>query len=126
MKPNGGADDCLGKGRSGLEADLMQQVLARENLRRAWEQVRANRGAPGIDGMTVKELNGHLLQHWPKIHGKLMAGTYVPSPGRRGEIPKPNGGTRGPGIPTGLDRFTQEVLLQVMGPTRGPRFREHS
>jgi hypothetical protein len=76
--------------------------------------------------MTTEELNGHLLKHWPKIHGKLMAGSYVPSPVRRVEIPKPNGGKRMLGIPTVMDRFIQQMLLQAMTPIWEPRFSEHS
>jgi RNA-directed DNA polymerase len=86
----------------------------------------ANQGAPGIDGMRTEELNGHLLQHWPKIHGKLLAGTYVPSPVRRVEIPKPSGGTRMLGIPTVLDRFIQQMILLAMTPIWEPKFSEHS
>jgi RNA-directed DNA polymerase len=71
---------------------------------------------PGIDGMTVEEWNGHRLQHWPKIPGKWMAGTYVPSPVRRVEIAKPSGGTRKLGIPTVLDRIIQQRILQAMTP----------
>jgi len=76
--------------------------------------------------MQTKELNGHLLRHWPKIHAKLLAGTYVPSPVKRVEIPKPNGGTRMLGIPTVLDRFIQQMLLLAMTPIWEPRFSEHS
>lgn len=104
----------------------MEEVVSPENYGQALKAVIANQGAPGIDGMTVKELNGHLLRHWPKIQAKLMAGTYVPSPVRRVEIPKPNGGTRTLGIPTVLDRFIQQMLLQAMTPIWEPRFSEHS
>jgi len=104
----------------------MEEVVSPENYGKALQAVIANKGAPGIDGMTVKELNGHLLRHWPKIHAKLMAGTYVPSPVRRVEIPKPNGGTRTLGIPTVLDRFIQQMILQAMTPIWEPRFSEHS
>ena len=76
--------------------------------------------------MTTAELSGHLLRHWPKIQGKLMAGTYVPSPGKRVEIPKPNGGKRMLGIPTVPDRFIQQMLLQALTPIWEPRFSEHS
>jgi len=81
----------------------MEEVVSPENYGKALRAVIANQGAPGIDGMQTKELNGHLLRHWPKIHAKLLAGTYVPSPVKRVEIPKPNGGTRMLGIPTVLD-----------------------
>lgn len=78
----------------------MEEVVSPENFRKALAAVTANQGAPGIDGMTTEELSGHLLQHWPKIQAKLMAGAYTPSPVRRVKIPKPNGGTRMLGIPT--------------------------
>ena len=76
--------------------------------------------------MRTEELNGHRLRHWPKIHGKLLAGTYVPSPVRRVEIPKPIGGVRMLGIPTVLDRFIQQMILQAMTPIWEPEFSEHS
>lgn len=104
----------------------MEEVVSPESYGKALKAVIANGGAPGVDGMKTEELNGHLLKHWPKIHSKLMAGTYVPSPVRRVEIPKPNGGTRMLGIPTVLDRFIQQMLLQAMTPIWEPQFSEHS
>jgi RNA-directed DNA polymerase len=106
--------------------NLMEEVVSPENYGQALRAVIANQGAAGIDGMKTEELNGHLLKHWPKIHGKLMAGTYTPSPVRRVEIPKPNGGTRMLGIPTVMDRFIQQLLLLAMTPIWEPRFSEHS
>jgi RNA-directed DNA polymerase len=106
--------------------NLMEEVVGPENYGKALKAVIANKGAPGIDGMKTEELNGHLLKHWPKIHAKLMAGTYTPSPVRRVEIPKPNGGKRMLGIPTVLDRFIQQMLLLAMTPIWEPRFSEHS
>jgi group II intron reverse transcriptase/maturase len=107
--------------------NLMEEVVSPENYGKALKAVIANDGSPGIDGMKAEELNGHLLKHWPKIHAKLMAGTYVPSPVRRKEIRKENGGgTRMLGIPTVLDRFIQQMLLQAMTPIWEPRFSEHS
>lgn len=104
----------------------MEEVVSPENYGKALKAVIANEGAPGIDGMKTEELKGHLLKHWPKIHGKLMAGTYTPSPVRRVEIPKPNGGKRMLGIPTVMDRFIQQMVLQAMTPIWEPRFSEHS
>ena len=104
----------------------MEEVVSPENYGKALKAVIANQGAPGIDGMKTEELNGHLLKHWPKIQAKLMAGTYTPSPVRRVEIPKPNGGKRMLGIPTVLDRFIQQMLLQAMTPIWEPRFSENS
>jgi group II intron reverse transcriptase/maturase len=106
--------------------NLMAEVVGPENYGKALQAVIANRGAPGIDGMKTEELNGHLLKHWPKIQAKLMAGTYTPSPVRRVEIPKPNGGKRMLGIPTVLDRFIQQMFLLAMTPIWEPRFSEHS
>jgi group II intron reverse transcriptase/maturase len=106
--------------------NLMEEVVKPENYGKALKAVIANDGAPGIDGMKAKELNGHLLKHWPKIHAKLMAGTYVPAPVRRKEIEKPGGGTRMLGIPTVMDRFIQQMLLQAMTPIWEPQFSQHS
>jgi len=74
--------------------NLMEEVVSPENYGKALKAVIANKGSPGIDGMTTEELNGHLLKHWPKIHAKLMEGSYVPSPVKRKEIRKESGGTR--------------------------------
>jgi RNA-directed DNA polymerase len=106
--------------------NLMEAVVNPENYGKALKAVVGNKGAPGIDGMTTGELSEHLEKHWPKIQGKLMTGTYVPSPVRRVEIPKPNGGKRMLGIPTVLDRFIQPLLLQVMTPIWEPQFSQHS
>jgi len=104
----------------------MEQVVADENCGRALEAVQRNRGAAGIDRMPSSELEAHLQAHWEKIRAKLLAGTYVPSPVRRVEIPKPSGGTRKLGIPTVLDRFIQQLLLNVLTPIFEPLFSEHS
>ena len=77
----------------------MEEVVSAENYGKALKAVIANKGAPGIDGMTTEELNGHLQKHWPKIQDKLMAGTYVPTPVRRKDIDKQGGGKRKLGIP---------------------------
>jgi RNA-directed DNA polymerase len=105
---------------------LMEQVVTDENCARALAAVKRNKGAAGIDRMTTRELENHLQAHWAKIRAKLLAGTYVPSPVRKVEIPKPNGGTRTLGIPTVQDRFIQQLLLQVMTPIFDPAFSEHS
>ena len=106
--------------------DLMDQVVGDENLAAAMKAVKRNRGAAGIDHMKTTELEGHLQAHWPKIRSKLLEGTWVPSPVRRVEIPKPNGGTRQLGIPTVVDRVIQQMLLQVLTPIFEPLFSEHS
>ena len=100
-----------------MHEELMEQVVTQENATAAWQAVKRNAGAPGIDGMTTEQLRDHVRQHWENIRLKLLAGTYVPSPVRRMEIPKPNGGgVRLLGIPTVLDRWIQQMLLQVLQP----------
>lgn len=93
---------------------LMEKVVERDNLLAALRNVKRNRGAPGVDGMTVKELPEYLKRQWPKIRRQLVSGTYVPLPVRRVEIPKPGGGIRQLGIPSVLDRFIQQALMQVL------------
>ena len=106
---------------------LMEEVLRRENLIRALRRVRSNKGAPGIDGMTVEELTAYLKEHWTRIREELLEGGYEPQPVRRVEIPKPNGGgVRSLGIPTVLDRLIQQAILQVLSPIFDPYFSESS
>lgn len=93
---------------------LMARVLERENLKRALKRVIHNKGAPGIDGMTVEQFPGYLKHHWPTLKHQLQTGTYHPQAVRRVSIPKPNGGERHLGIPTVTDRFIQQALLQVL------------
>jgi len=105
----------------------MEEVGERENLKRALQRVKANKGSPGIDGMTVEELSGYLEQHWPAIREQLLSGTYAPQPVRRVEIAKlDGGGMRKLGIPTTLDRFVQQAVLQVLQRQWDPTFSEHS
>jgi RNA-directed DNA polymerase len=106
--------------------NLMEEVVTDENCGRALGAVTRNKGAAGIDRMTTKELENHLQAHWEKIRAKLLDGTYVPSPVRRVEIPKPSGGTRMLGIPTVQDRFIQQMLLQALTPIFDPKFSESS
>lgn len=106
--------------------DLLEQVLEVGNLRRALHQVRRNQGAPGIDGMTVDDLGEYLKTHGPTIQAAVLEGTYAPQPVRRTEIPKPGGGTRNLGIPTVLDRFIEQALLQVLQEAWDPTFSERS
>ncbi len=105
---------------------LTEEVCQRANLSEALRQVQANKGSPGIDGMTVDELPEHLSEHWPAIRAQLLSGTYRPQPVKRVEIPKPDGGVRKLGIPTVLDRFTQQAVLQVLQRRWDPTFSEHS
>lgn len=94
---------------------LLEEVLRRENLKKAYNRVRSNKGAPGIDGMTVDDLGPYLKEHWPRRKEEIRNGTYQPQPVRRVDIPKPGGkGTRMLGIPTVLDRFIQQAILQVL------------
>ncbi len=79
---------------------LMEEICERENCKQAWSRVKANKGSPGIDGMTVEKLPDYLKQHWPEIREQLLSGTYKPQPVKRVEIPKPDGGIRKLGIPT--------------------------
>lgn len=105
---------------------LMERVLDRVNMERALKRVLANKGAGGVDGMTVDELKPHLVTHWQGIRKRLMNGTYKPSPVRCVEIPKPDGGMRQLGIPTVLDRLIQQAVLQVLTPIFDPAFSESS
>jgi RNA-directed DNA polymerase len=96
---------------------------ANEALQR---RVKANKGAPGVDAMTVDQLGDYLKQHWPAIREQLLSGTYRPKPVKRVEIPKPDGGVRKLGIPTVLDRFLQQAVMQVLQQRRDPEFSDHS
>jgi group II intron reverse transcriptase/maturase len=109
-----------------MHEELMEQVVTQENATAAWLAVKRNGGAPGIDGMTTRQLRDHVRAHWETIRAKLLAGTYVPSPVRRVEIPKPNGGVRLLGIPTVLDRWIQQMLLQVLQAIFDPTFSAQS
>ena len=101
-------------------------MLERANLQRALQQVRQNKGAPGLDGMSVEALPDYLRHHWPEIRAQLEAGRYRPQPVKRVEIPKPDGKTRPLGIPTVLDRFIQQAIAQVVSAQWEPHFHRHS
>lgn len=105
---------------------LMEEVCERRNLEQALKRVMANKGGPGMDGMTVQKLPDYLKRHWPKIREQLLAGTYQPQPVKRVEIPKPDGGVRKLGVPTALDRFIQQAILQVLQCRWDRTFSEHS
>ena len=113
-----------GNERTGLA--LLQAMLTRENLLRAFKRVRANKGAAGVDGLDIDQTSRHLVTMWPVIREQLLAGTYRLSPVRRVTIPKPDGGERELGIPTVTDRLIQQALLQVLQPILDPTFSEHS
>jgi RNA-directed DNA polymerase len=99
-----------------LAQTIMEEVVEAANLRRALKRVRSNKGSPGVDGMTTKELLAYLKEAWPRVKEELLAGTYQPQPVKRVEIPKPGGGVRALGIPTVVDRFIQQAILQVLTP----------
>jgi len=105
---------------------LWEGIFSRDNLIAALARVRRNKGASGVDGMTVEELPEHLKVHWPSIRAKLEAGTYQPNPVRRVEIPKEGGGVRLLGIPTVLDRLIQQAMHQVLSPLFEREFSDHS
>jgi group II intron reverse transcriptase/maturase len=121
------APTAQGDERSGLETrSLLDRVVEGGNLRRALKRVQQNKGSPGVDGLTVEELPAYLRQHWPVIREQLLTGRYQPSVVKRVEIPKPGGGMRMLGIPTVLDRFIQQAVLQVLQPLIDPTFSESS
>ena len=105
---------------------LMEEVCQRGNLWKALKRVQANKGSPGVDGMTIDELPGLLKEHWPVVREQLLRGTFEPRPVRRVEIPKPGGGVRKLGIPTVLDRLVQQALLNVLQRRWDPTFSEGS
>ena len=118
-------------GERGIESpaiaeQLMEEVCGRENCKQALKRVKANKGSAGVDGMTVQQLPEYLKQHWPVIREQLLNGTYEPQPVRRVEIPKPDGGVRKLGIPTVLDRFIQQAVMQVLQGKWDRTFSDHS
>jgi RNA-directed DNA polymerase len=114
-----------GDERSGA-SDLMGKVVSRPNLQAALKRVRKNKGSPGIDGMRVEELSDHLRENWPGLREQLLCGRYRPALVKQQLIPKSGGGMRKLGIPTVLDRFIQQALLQVLQPMFDPSFSQHS
>jgi RNA-directed DNA polymerase len=127
--PREGTESFTAKGETESPAraeQLMEEVCGRENCQQALRRVKANKGSPGIDGMTVAELPDYLKQHWPAIRERLLSGTYQPQPVRRVEIAKPDGGVRKLGIPTVLDRMIQQAVMQVLQSKWDPTFSEHS
>jgi RNA-directed DNA polymerase len=108
-------------------AELIEKVLRRENMRTAFERVVRNGGAPGVDGVTVKDLGDFCRAHWPRIRKEILEGRYRPQPVRRVEIPKPSGdGVRTLGIPTVMDRMIQQAIAQVLTPIFDPSFSDAS
>jgi RNA-directed DNA polymerase len=107
-------------------ADLLEQILDPHNLQRAWKRVKANGGAPGMDGMTIRTFPEFARRNWQRIRTCLLAGTYHPAPVLRVFIPKPNGELRPLGVPTVLDRVIQQAIAQVLTPLFDPHFSTHS
>ena len=108
------------------EAGLWTEIFSRENLMRAMERVMKNGGSPGVDGMKVEQLPGHMKENWSRIWTKLTSGSYQPSPVKRVEIAKKSGGMRQLGIPTVQDRVIQQAIQQVLREVYEPSFSENS
>jgi RNA-directed DNA polymerase len=123
-----GEDEGRHDGKNGnpQEQSMMERILAPENLAEAWKRVKANQGAPGIDGMTVEAFPAFCREHWLRIRQAIEEGTYNPAPVRRVFIPKRDGSQRPLGVPTVLDRVIQQAVAQVLRPVFEPTFSEHS
>jgi RNA-directed DNA polymerase len=121
-----GAHRALKQDEAVINEDLLDAVLASDNLQRAWRRVKANKGAPGIDGVTIADFPAHAREHWPAQREQIRQGRYQPQPVRRVEIPKPDGGKRLLGIPTVSDRVVQQAIAQVLTPIFEPTFSESS
>lgn len=111
---------------STAEMQQMERIVAPSNLREALKRVQRNDGGPGVDGMTVEQLPAFLKKNWPQLRKQLLAGKYRPSTVRAYELRKPEGGTRTLGIPTVLDRFIQQAVLQVLQPEWDSTFSDGS
>ncbi|MCI1550764.1 MAG: group II intron reverse transcriptase/maturase, partial [Lachnospiraceae bacterium] len=104
------------KERDSAEPDILGRILAKDNLNRAYKRVKANKGAPGVDGMTIEEALPWLKEHGNELIDRIRNGNYTPQPVRRVEIPKPDGGIRKLGIPTVIDRIIQQAIAQQLMP----------
>src|SRR5699024_2082978 len=105
---------------------MLERILSRENLLLALERVEKNKGSHGVDKMPVESLREYFVVHWHTLKGEILAGTYIPNPVRRVEIPKPNGGVRKLGIPTVIDRLLQQAIAQVLTQIYDPTFSHQS
>ena len=114
------------KERDSAEPDLLGRILEKDNLNRAYKRVKANKGAPGVDGMTIEEAFSWLKEHGRELTDRIRRGKYTPSPVRRVEIPKPDGGVRKLGIPTVTDRIIQQAMTQQLTPVFEPLFSDNS
>ena len=126
MSPNGGASFRRVMENRPLSLASVEYVVSRENMRRAWKQVKANKGAPGIDGITIEKFPEYAKANWDGIKASLLGGTYSPSPVKRTEIPKDNGGVRKLGIPIVMDRTIQQSIAQALNPLFDPHFSDSS
>ena len=105
---------------------MIEELCERENCQQALERVKANKGSAGVERMTVQQLPEFLKQHWPAVRKQLLSGTYQPQPVKRVDIPQPDGGVRKLGIPTVLDRFIPQAVMQVLQCSWDRTFSEHS
>ena len=107
-------------------SQLLEEILSRDNMRLAYKKVKANRGASGIDGITIEEIDDYLKENWGNIRDKIRKRKYKPKPVRRVEIPKPDGGVRNLGVPTVVDRIIEQAIVQRLTPIVEPHFSEYS
>ena len=107
-------------------SQLLEEILSRDNMRLAYKKVKANRGASGIDGITIEEIDDYLKENWVNIRDKIRERKYKPKPVRRVEIPKPDGGVRNLGVPTVVDRIIEQAIVQRLTPIVEPHFSEYS
>ena len=126
VNPNGGVVYGRGVEEQFSKDQLLERIVSTENVGRAWKQVRSNKGASGIDNITVEDFPLTFRECWPEIRSTILEGTYTPSAVKRVEIPKPDGSKRPLGIPTVLDRLIQQAIAQVMTPIFDPVFSESS
>ena len=124
--PSGGATGRRVAGKPDPNEYLLERILSRPNMSTAWKRVKANKGAPGMDCMSIDDFMAFARDHWESIRSSIFAGTYQPSPVKRVEIPKATGGTRPLGIPTVLDRLIQQAVAQVLFPIFDPGFSDAS
>jgi RNA-directed DNA polymerase len=126
MNPDGG-DDVWRTDREPALDNLMARILERDNVAKAWQRVKSNKGAPGSDGMPLEDFPAYARDHWQEIRQSLLDGSYQPRPARRVVIPKPRGkGERKLGVPCVIDRVIQQAILQVLTPMFDPAFSESS
>lgn len=114
------------KGKETIYMQLMEKILSRENMQQAYKKVKANKGAGGVDGIEIKDIDEYLKENWPDIRERIRKRKYKPQPVLRVEIPKPSGGMRKLGIPTVVDRIIEQAIVQVISPIVDPHFSEYS